>query len=40
MLFQIGTTSKNNSSKYRSEKYLLYVYTEQGISMLAGVLKN
>ncbi len=40
MWFQIGTTSKNNNSKYRSEKYLPYVYTEQGISMLAGVLKN
>ena len=40
MWFQFGTTSKNNNSKYRSEKYLPYVYTEQGISMLAGVLKN
>ena len=26
--------------KYRSEQYLPYVYTEQGISMLAGILKN
>lgn len=26
--------------KYRSERYLPYVYTEQGISMLAGILKN
>ena len=36
--FQIGTTLDN--MKYRSIKYLPYVYTEQGISMLAGVLKN
>ncbi len=40
MWFQIGTTSKNNNLKYRSGKYLPYAYTEQGISMLAGVLKN
>lgn len=40
MWFQIGTTSENNNFKYRSEKYLPYVYTEQGISMLAGILKN
>lgn len=40
MWFQFGTTSKNDNLKYRSEKYLPYVYTEQGISMLAGVLKN
>ena len=40
MWFQFGTTYKNNNSKYRSEKYLPYAYTEQGISMLAGVLKN
>lgn len=26
--------------KCRSEKYLPYVYTEQGISMLSGILKN
>ena len=37
MWFQIGTTSE---IKYRSEKYLPYAYTEQGISMLAGILKN
>ena len=40
MWFQIGTTFENNNLKYRSDKYLPYVYTEQGISMLAGVLKN
>ncbi len=38
MWFQNGTTLDN--IKYRSVKYLPYVYTEQGISMLAGVLKN
>ena len=35
--FHFGTTSE---LKYRSEKYLPYVYTEQGISMLAGILKS
>lgn len=39
MWFHFGTTYENNI-KYRSEKYLPYVYTEQGISMLAGILKN
>lgn len=38
MWFQNGTTFEN--IKYRSEKYLPYVYTEQGIAMLAGILKN
>lgn len=38
MWFQNGTTLEN--IKYRSEKYLPYVYTEQGIAMLAGILKN
>lgn len=37
MRFHFGTTS---NIKYRSEKYLPYVYTEQGVSMLAGILKN
>lgn len=40
MWFQNGTTSKGENNKYRSEKYLPYVFTEQGIAMLAGVLKN
>lgn len=40
MWFQNGTTSEKENIKYRSEKYLPYVYTEQGISMLAGILKN
>ena len=40
MWFQNGTASKNQISKYRNDKYLPYVYTEQGISMLSGILKN
>lgn len=40
MWFQNGTTLEKDNIKYRSEKYLPYVYTEQGISMLAGILKN
>ena len=41
--FQIGT-SKNNikltNSSRGGRRYLPYAYTEQGISMLAGILKN
>ena len=37
--FQIGTSSLNKET-YGGRRYLPYVYTEQGISMLAGVLKN
>ncbi len=40
MWFQNGTTLEKDNIKYRIEKYLPYVYTEQGISMLAGILKN
>ena len=40
MWFQNGTTLEKENIKYRSEKYLPYAYTEQGISMLAGILKN
>ena len=40
MQFQNGTTSKGENNKYRSEKYLPYAFTEQGIAMLSGVLKN
>lgn len=36
MWFQNGTIYENNI-KYRSEKYLPYVYTEKGISTLAGI---
>ena len=40
MWFQNGTTSKGENNKYRSEKYLPYAFTEQGIAMLSGILKN
>ncbi len=40
MWFQSGTTLQKENIKYRSEKYLPYVYTEQGISMIAGILRN
>lgn len=38
--FQIGTLNKKVNNGRVTRKYLPYVYTEQGISMLAGVLKN
>ena len=37
--FQIGT-SKQNEEPRGGRRYLPYVFTEQGIAMLAGVLKN
>ena len=40
MWSQIVTTSKSDVNKYRSKKYLPYVFTEQGIAMLSGLLKN
>ncbi len=40
MWFQNGTTLKGEANKYRSEKYLPYAFTEQGIAMLSGILKN
>ncbi len=40
MWFQYGTTSEIKNAKYRSEKYLPYAYTEQGVAMLSGILKN
>ena len=39
MRFQNGTSSLDKEN-YGGRRYLPYVYTEQGISMLAGVLKN
>ena len=36
--FQNGTSNLENN--YGGRRYLPYVYTEQGISMLAGILKN
>lgn len=38
--FQNGTLNKKVNNGKVTRKYLPYVYTEQGISMLAGVLKN
>lgn len=40
MWSQIATASKIRDNKFRNKKYLPYVFTEQGIAMLAGVLKN
>ena len=40
MWSQIVTTSKLKENKYRSKKYLPYVFTEQGIAMLSGILKS
>ena len=37
---QIATSSKNENSKHRGRKYIPYVFTEQGIAMLSGLLKN
>lgn len=39
MRFQIGTSSLEKEN-YGGRRYLPYAYTEQGISMLAGVLKS
>ena len=40
MWSQIVTTSKLEDNKYRSKKYLPYVFTEQGIAMLSALLKS
>ena len=37
---QIATSSKNEKNKHRGKKYLPYAFTEQGIAMLSGLLKN
>lgn len=37
---QIATSSKSENSKHRGKKYVPYVFTEQGIAMLSGLLKN
>ena len=37
---QIATGSKNDNNKHRAKKYLPYAFTEQGIAMLSGLLKN
>ena len=38
--FQFGTLNKKVNNGDVTRKYLPYVFTEQGISMLSGVLKN
>lgn len=40
MRSQIATASKNFENKFRNKKYLPYAFTEQGIAMLSGLLKN
>ena len=37
---QSATTYGEKKEKYRSKKYLPYVFTEQGIAMLSGLLRN
>lgn len=37
---QFATSSKSENIKHRGKKYLPYVFTEQGIVMLSGLLKN
>ena len=37
---QIATSSMTDNKKHRGKKYLPYVFTEQGIAMLSGLLKN
>ena len=38
--FQIGTLNRKVNNGNVTRKYLPYVFTEQGISMLAGILRN
>ncbi len=37
---QIATSFKNENSKHRGKKYIPYAFTEQGIAMLSGLLRN
>lgn len=37
---QFATSSKSENIKHRGKKYLPYVFTEQGIAMLSGLLKS
>lgn len=37
---QIATASEVLNNKFRNKKYIPYVFTEQGIAMLSGLLKN
>ena len=40
MWSQIATSSNNENRKHRGKKYIPYVFTEQGIAMLSGLLRN
>ena len=40
MRLQTVNSSKLEDNKYRSKKYVPYVFTEQWIAMLSGLLKN
>ena len=40
MWSQFATSSKNETRKHRGKKYIPYVFTEQGIAMLSGLLRN
>lgn len=40
MWSQIVTSSRLEDNKYRSKKYMPYVFTKQGIAMLSGLLKK
>ena len=40
MWSQFATASELKRDKFRNKKYLPYVFTEQGIAMLSGLLKN
>ena len=37
---QFATSSRKENNKHRGKAYLPYVFTEQGIAMLSGLLKN
>lgn len=40
MWSQIATSSNNENRKHRGKKYIPYAFTEQGIAMLSGLLRN
>lgn len=40
MWSQIATSSNSENRKHRGKKYIPYVFTEQGIAMLSGLLRN
>ena len=40
MRSQIATSSNKENNKHRGKIYLPYAFTEQGITMLSGLLRN